>query len=63
MNNIINEQPVVSIIMNCFNGETFLKESINSVLSQTYKNWEIIFWNNQSQDKSAEIFKSFHDKR
>ena len=48
MNNTINEQPLVSIIMNCYNGETYLQESINSVLSQTYKNWELIFWDNQS---------------
>ena len=63
MNNTINAQPLVSIIMNCYNGETYLKESINSVLSQTYKNWELIFWDNKSQDKSAEIFKGYEDKR
>ena len=63
MNNTINEQPLVSIIMNCYNGETYLQESINSVLSQTYKNWELVFWNNKSQDKSAEIFKGYEDKR
>ena len=58
-----NNQPLVSIIMNCYNGETFLCESIESVLSQTYKNWELIFWDNRSEDKSAEIFKSYNDKR
>ena len=63
MNNTINAQPLVTIIMNCYNGETYLKESINSVLSQTYKNWEFIFWDNKSQDKSAEIFKGYEDKR
>ena len=63
MNNTINEQPLISIIMNCYNGETYLQESINSVLSQTYKNWELIFWDNKSQDKSAEIFKGHEDKR
>ena len=63
MNNTINEQPLVSIIMNCYNGETYLQESINSVLSQTYKNWELIFWDNKSQDKSEEIFKGHEDKR
>ena len=58
-----NNQPLVSIIMNCYNGETFLCESIESVLSQTYKNWELIFWDNRSEDKSAKIFKSYNDKR
>ena len=56
-------QPVVSIIMNCYNGETYLREGIESVLSQTYENWELIFWDNRSVDKSAKIFKSYDDKR
>jgi len=33
------------------------------VLAQAYNNWELIFWDNQSTDHSAEIFKSFNDKR
>ena len=49
--------------MNCYNGENYLSESIDSVLQQTYKNWELIFWDNKSEDKSAKIFKSFNDKR
>ena len=49
--------------MNCYNGETFLHEGIKSVLSQTYENWELIFWDNRSEDKSAKIFKSYNDKR
>ena len=49
--------------MNCYYGEAYLYESIKSVLSQTYENWEIIFWDNKSEDKSAEIFKSYDDKR
>ena len=43
----------VSIIMNCYNGQDFLKESINSVIDQTYKKWELIFYDNCSTDKSA----------
>ena len=56
-------KPLVSIIMNCYNGEKYLRESLNSVLKQTYKNWEIIFWDNQSNDKSAKIFKDYKDDR
>ena len=63
MSNQFNDQPLVSIIINCYNGETYLNECIKSVLSQTYKNWEIIFWDNRSADQSAEIFKSYHDER
>ena len=58
-----NKNPLVSVIMNCFNGELFLKDSIGSVINQTYENWELIFWDNRSKDKSAEIFKSYKDKR
>jgi glycosyltransferase involved in cell wall biosynthesis len=57
------ENPLVSIIMNCYNGEKFLKEAINSVLTQTYENWELIFWDNQSVDQSKDVFKSFSDNR
>ena len=63
MNRQFNNQPLVSIIMNCYNGEAYLYESIESVLSQTYKNWELIFWDNKSEDKSAKIFKSYNEKR
>ena len=59
----MKNKPLVSIIMNCYNGEKFLKESIQSVISQKYKNWELIFWDNKSTDRSAEILKSFKDKR
>ncbi len=61
--NKFKDQSLVSVIMNCYNGETYLTESIKSVINQTYKNWELIFWDNRSTDKSAEIFKSFDDPR
>jgi len=53
----------VSIIMNCYNGEQYLKEALESIIKQTYKNWELIFWDNQSTDKSASIFKSYTESR
>lgn len=56
-------EPLVSILMNCFNGEKYLRHAVDSVLAQSYKNWEIIFWNNQSTDRSAEIFTSYRDSR
>ena len=63
MNKSNNSYPLISIIMNCYNGEDFLHESIKSILNQTYRNWELIFWDNQSKDKSSEIFKSYKDER
>lgn len=49
--------------MNCHNGEQFLSESIKSIFSQTYNNWELIFFDNNSKDKSSTILKKFKDKR
>jgi len=49
--------------MNCLNGAKYLKQSIKSVIDQKYKNWELIFWDNNSSDNSAEILFSFKDKR
>ncbi len=59
----MNKQPLVSIIMNCYNSDTYLREAIESVFDQTYQNWEIIFWDNQSTDKSAQIINSYQDSR
>lgn len=55
--------PLISIIMNCFNGERYLKQALESVLQQTYPNWELVFWDNQSNDRSKEIFQSYRDER
>lgn len=51
--------PRVSVIMNCHNGEKYLREAIDSVYRQSYPDWEIIFWDNQSTDSSAQIAKSY----
>ena len=55
--------PDVSVIMNCYNGSIYLGKAIESVILQTYKNWELIFWDNKSTDNSASILKKYRDKR
>jgi glycosyltransferase involved in cell wall biosynthesis len=45
--------------MNCYNGEKYLKEAIDSVYLQTYQDWEIVFWDNASSDKSTDIARSY----
>ena len=55
--------PLVSVIMNSHNGAKFLKKSVKSVLNQSYKNWEIIFWDNFSKDESKQIIQNFKEKR
>jgi len=59
----MKKRPLVSIIINCFNGEKYLKDCLTSVLNQSYSNWEVIFWDNQSSDDSKKIFYEFKDKR
>ncbi len=54
---------LVSIIMTCFNGDKYLKESIASIISQTYKEWEVIFVDNNSTDQSKDIILSYNDNR
>ena len=61
--NSIGKKPLVSVIMNCHNGEKYLNQSIKSVLDQTYKNWEVIFFDNNSKDKSSVLLKKYKDKR
>ena len=52
----------VSILMNCYDGEKYLSEAIDSVFMQTFTDWEIIFVDNCSLDNSAEIATGFGSK-
>jgi glycosyltransferase involved in cell wall biosynthesis len=54
--------PAVSVIMNCYNGEKYLREAIDSIYAQTYTDWEIVFWDDASSDGSAEIAKSYDSR-
>ena len=49
--------------MNCHNGARYLNKSINSIINQNYKNWELIFFDNHSNDNSRQIAKGYKDKR
>lgn len=59
----MTEKPLVSVIINCYNGEKYLREAIDSVMAQTYENWELVFWDNQSTDSTREIVESYSDSR
>ena len=56
-------RPLISIIINSYNSAKFIRKTILSILKQDYKNWEIIFWDNNSSDKTVEIIKSFKSKK
>ena len=49
--------------MNVHNGEEFISEAIESVINQTYQNWELLIWDNFSTDKTFELIRRFKDKR
>jgi acetyltransferase-like isoleucine patch superfamily enzyme/glycosyltransferase involved in cell wall biosynthesis len=58
-------QPLVSVLTPVYNGEKYLSECIESVLTQTYQNWEYIIVNNCSKDRTLEIAQKYaaRDKR
>lgn len=55
--------PRVTVLMPVYNGEAFLKEAIDSILNQTYQDFEFLIINDGSKDKSVEIIKSYDDSR
>jgi glycosyltransferase involved in cell wall biosynthesis len=52
----------ISVILNCLNSTAYLREAIDSVYAQTYTNWEIILWDNASQE-DVKSFLSGYDER
>lgn len=55
-------QPLVSVVTPVYNGEKHLAECIESVLAQTYENWEYVIVNNCSTDRSLEIAQRYAQK-
>jgi glycosyltransferase involved in cell wall biosynthesis len=53
----------VSILMPTFNDESLIADTINTVLSQTYTNWELLIMDDGSLDNTASIIRSFSDSR
>jgi len=53
----------ISIILTSYNHEKYLRESINSILNQTFTDFELIIWDDASTDESWKIIKSFSDPR
>ena len=57
------EKPFFSIVLPTYNQSSFLKNCINSILKQTYENWELLIINNNSTDNTLKIINQFNDKR
>ena len=55
--------PLVSVSMPAFNAERYIGEAIESILSQTYTNFELIIIDDGSTDQTREIINRYHDPR
>lgn len=55
--------PIVSVILPAYNAEATIAETIQSIIDQTYTNWELVVINDGSTDNTEKIVKSFYDVR
>ena len=54
--------PAVSVIMNCLNSSRDLREAMDSLMAQTFSDFEVVFWDNCSTDESPAIAQSYGEK-
>ncbi len=59
----ISKEISVSVLMTAYNAENYIKDAIQSILEQTYSDFEFVIINDGSTDKTLEIIQSFDDKR
>ena len=57
------KEPIVSVILSVRNGEPYLKQAIDSILAQSFEDFELIVVDNHSTDHSAQIVESYQDER
>mgnify|MGYP001575778579 CR=1 FL=1 len=60
---MVIQKPLVTVLMSVYNGEKYLRSCVESILNQTYKDFEFFIVNDQSTDDSVKIIESFHDRR
>lgn len=59
----MNPGPKVSVVMSVYNAERYLREAVESILNQTFQNFEFLIINDGSRDRSEEIIRSYKDSR
>ena len=57
------DTPLVSVLMSVYDGELYLRKAVESILDQTFRDFEFIVINDSSTDHSAEIVTSYDDRR
>ncbi|MCX6660415.1 MAG: glycosyltransferase [Candidatus Bathyarchaeota archaeon] len=61
MVNNTKEFPQIDVLLATYNGEKYLREQIDSILSQTYKNWNLLVRDDGSSDNTIRIIESYRD--
>ena len=56
-------KPLISVVLCTYNDENYISQAIESILNQTYQNFELIIWDDGSTDNTASIVKSYNDYR
>lgn len=59
----MKKNPEISVMMVFYNSERYIKETIESILNQTFRNFELLLINDGSTDNSVKIVENFHDER
>jgi len=62
-NGINMKDSKVTVLMSVYNGEKYLREAIDSILNQTFRDFEFLIINDGSTDRTMEILRSYHDRR
>ncbi|MCD6048113.1 MAG: glycosyl transferase family 2 [Gammaproteobacteria bacterium] len=56
-------EPLITVLLPVFNGQRFLRQAVNSILNQNFKQFELLIINDGSTDDTENIIRSFHDER
>ena len=59
INDVWSTEPKISVIMSVYNCEDTLEEAIDSIIAQTYSNWEFVICNDCSTDRTQDILESY----
>lgn len=59
----MNKQPLISVVLSTYNTGNYIAEAIESILAQTYNNFEFIIWDDGSTDNTRSVVESFKDDR
>jgi len=59
---LFDKKPLISIVITSYNYEQYLPQTLNSILAQTYKNYEVIIVDDGSKDNSLQVIKEYTDK-